>query len=158
MHESLSGYIRLHKFVYVSGFVAKPSHKESPRRKYQGQPCVLPENAGRLLPLSVWSVTGWTEERLVWNGWKSNPYEEHIKAFQPQWYISTIYHCRDTPFWLETLDMGPVNDACSSAQSEGTILSIIEINNAWRLGSRNFNVDLQTFVCISFSFFNFVWF
>ena len=23
--------------------------------------------------------------------------------FRPEWDISTIYHCKDTPFWLETL-------------------------------------------------------
>ena len=28
----------------------------------------------------------------------------YIEGFQPDWYISTQYHCRDTPFWLETLD------------------------------------------------------
>ena len=30
----------------------------------------------------------------------------HIEGFQPECGISTIlYHCRNTPFWLETLDM-----------------------------------------------------
>ena len=28
-----------------------------------------------------------------------------IEGFRPEWYISTIYHCRDIPFWLETLEM-----------------------------------------------------
>ena len=30
---------------------------------------------------------------------------DQIKGFQPEWYISTTYHCRDTPFWSETLDI-----------------------------------------------------
>ena len=29
----------------------------------------------------------------------------NIKGFQPEWYISTMYHCRDTPIWSETLNM-----------------------------------------------------
>ena len=32
-----------------------------------------------------------------------------MEAFQPDWYILTIYHCRDMPFWLETLDMVQVS-------------------------------------------------
>ena len=27
------------------------------------------------------------------------------KDFQPDWYISTVYHFRDAPFWSETLDI-----------------------------------------------------
>ena len=27
----------------------------------------------------------------------------YFKGFQPEWYISTLYHCRDIPFWSETL-------------------------------------------------------
>ena len=41
------------------------------------------------LPVPVW----WMFSRV------------HIKGFRPEWYISTIYHCRDTSFWLETLNM-----------------------------------------------------
>ena len=26
------------------------------------------------------------------------------EGFRPGWCILTIYHCRDTPFWLETLE------------------------------------------------------
>ena len=29
----------------------------------------------------------------------------HIEGFRPEWYISAIYHCRDTPFWSVALDM-----------------------------------------------------
>ena len=29
----------------------------------------------------------------------------HFKGFRPEWCISTIYHCRDTPFWWETLNL-----------------------------------------------------
>ena len=29
----------------------------------------------------------------------------HIRGLPPEWCISTIYHCRDIPFWLETLDI-----------------------------------------------------
>ena len=29
----------------------------------------------------------------------------YIKCFWPEWYISTICHCRDLPFWSETLSM-----------------------------------------------------
>ena len=32
----------------------------------------------------------------------------HIEGFQPEWYISTIYHCRHTPFWSETLNIWPL--------------------------------------------------
>ena len=28
-----------------------------------------------------------------------------IEGFRPEWYILTIYHCRDKPFWLETLEL-----------------------------------------------------
>ena len=28
----------------------------------------------------------------------------HIEGFRPEWYISTIYHAWDTPFWSGTLD------------------------------------------------------
>ena len=31
----------------------------------------------------------------------------HIEGFQPEKYIWTTYHCRDIPFWLETLNMRP---------------------------------------------------
>ena len=31
----------------------------------------------------------------------------HIEGFRPEWYISTIYYCRHTPFWSETLDIVP---------------------------------------------------
>ena len=30
---------------------------------------------------------------------------EHIEGFQPERYISTLFHCRDIPFWSETLDI-----------------------------------------------------
>ena len=30
--------------------------------------------------------------------------EVHMEGFQPEWYILTKHHCRDMPFWLETLD------------------------------------------------------
>ena len=29
----------------------------------------------------------------------------YIEGFQPEWYILTIYHCRDIPYWWGTLDM-----------------------------------------------------
>ena len=29
----------------------------------------------------------------------------YIEGFRPEWYILTIYHCRDIPFWSETLDI-----------------------------------------------------
>ena len=29
----------------------------------------------------------------------------YIEGFRPEWHISTIYHCRDTPFWSETLEI-----------------------------------------------------
>ena len=44
---------------------------------------------------------------------KANKMKEHktfktyIEGFLPEWYISTIYHCRDTLFWSETLDIQP---------------------------------------------------
>ena len=28
-----------------------------------------------------------------------------IEGFRPEWYILTIYHCRDIPIWSETLDI-----------------------------------------------------
>ena len=28
-----------------------------------------------------------------------------LEGFRPEWYILTIYHCKDIPFWLETLDL-----------------------------------------------------
>ena len=31
--------------------------------------------------------------------------ELYFEGFQPEWCISTIYHCRDTPFWSVTLDL-----------------------------------------------------
>ena len=31
--------------------------------------------------------------------------QNYIEGFQPESYISTIYHCRNTSFWLETLDI-----------------------------------------------------
>ena len=31
--------------------------------------------------------------------------DKYIEGFRPEWYISTIYHCRDAPFWSETLDI-----------------------------------------------------
>ena len=33
--------------------------------------------------------------------------ESHNKfeGFRPEWYISTLYHCRDIPFWWETLNI-----------------------------------------------------
>ena len=27
----------------------------------------------------------------------------HIKGFRPEWYVLTIYQCRDIPYWWETL-------------------------------------------------------
>ena len=29
----------------------------------------------------------------------------YFEGFRPEWYISTIYHCSDIPFWSETLDL-----------------------------------------------------
>ena len=29
----------------------------------------------------------------------------HVKGFGPEWCISTVYHCRDIPFWSETFDV-----------------------------------------------------
>ena len=29
----------------------------------------------------------------------------YIEGSGPEWYISTIYHASDTPFWLGTLDI-----------------------------------------------------
>ena len=29
----------------------------------------------------------------------------HIECFRPEWYISTIHHAWDTPFWSGTLDI-----------------------------------------------------
>ena len=29
----------------------------------------------------------------------------HIEGFQPEWYILTLYYCRDIPFWLETFNI-----------------------------------------------------
>ena len=43
------------------------------------------------------------------NGWSNilivigKVTEQHFEGLRPEWYISTIYHCRDIPFWLETL-------------------------------------------------------
>ena len=31
--------------------------------------------------------------------------KQQIEGFWPEWCIWTIYHCRDTPFWLETLEI-----------------------------------------------------
>ena len=28
-----------------------------------------------------------------------------FEGFRPEWYISSVYHCRDIPFWSETLDL-----------------------------------------------------
>ena len=36
----------------------------------------------------------------------------HFEDFQPEWYTSTIYHCRDIPFWLESLDLLPWQKSC----------------------------------------------
>ena len=32
-----------------------------------------------------------------------NPILYKHEGFQPEWYISTACHCRDIPFWSETL-------------------------------------------------------
>ena len=29
----------------------------------------------------------------------------YIEGFQPEWYISTLFYCRDIPFWSETFNM-----------------------------------------------------
>ena len=36
-----------------------------------------------------------------------------IEVFRPEWYISTIYHARDAPFWLGTLEIDAVMMAIS---------------------------------------------
>ena len=36
----------------------------------------------------------------------------HFEGFQPEWYTSTIYHWRDIPFWLESLDLLPWLKSC----------------------------------------------
>ena len=30
---------------------------------------------------------------------------DHVEGFRPEWYNSTLYHARDTPFWSVTLDI-----------------------------------------------------
>ena len=30
---------------------------------------------------------------------------KNMEGFWPEWYASTIYHARDTPFWSGTLDI-----------------------------------------------------
>ena len=42
---------------------------------------------------------------LSTEGENCDPSKQHIDGFRPEWYILTIYHCRDIPFWSETLDM-----------------------------------------------------
>ena len=65
-----------------------------------------------LLSFSLWLTTTTCmppEVSLVWvSGISGSPiwwmkYRYHNKGFQPEWYILTVYHCRDIPFWLETL-------------------------------------------------------
>ena len=43
---------------------------------------------------------------------------DHIEGFQPEWYISTIYHAWITPFWSETLNM--IQDRHFSAHNQCT--------------------------------------
>ena len=33
---------------------------------------------------------------------------DDFEGFRSEWYISIIYHARDTPFWSGTLDFNPV--------------------------------------------------
>ena len=41
-------------------------------------------------------------QRSVHNG-RTELNNCRIEGFQPEWYITTIHHCRDIPFWLEAL-------------------------------------------------------
>ena len=49
-------------------------------------------------------------------------YIQDIEGFRPEWYLSTIYHCRDMPFWLETLDI-------KNLHAQKVILKIINIRH-----------------------------
>ena len=44
-------------------------------------------------------IKGYTQSRGAGVHWV------HMEGFQPEWYISTIYHAWDTPFWSGTLDI-----------------------------------------------------
>ena len=41
--------------------------------------------------------------RLAWVDLGLIYHAFHIKGFQPEWYVLTIYQCRDIPYWWETL-------------------------------------------------------
>ena len=45
---------------------------------------------------------GWW--RWLWRSPVSMLTMDHFEGFWPEWYISTIYHAWDTPFWLGTLN------------------------------------------------------
>ena len=70
------------------------------------------------LPLSIWQVRihthtqklslSHTHTTLTVQEKKPSttfPFRRYIEGFRPGWYISTMISSRDTPFWLETVDI-----------------------------------------------------
>ena len=48
---------------------------------------------------------------------KSSP-GSYIEGFQPEWYILTIYHYNDIPFWSETLDIHTLSKSSTESHMQ----------------------------------------
>ena len=66
--------------------------------------------------------------------WQHHSSATHFEGFRPEWCISTIYHCRDIPFWLETLDLYHMEWKNSSPTDfdRVEITFIFNLFTAWR--------------------------
>ena len=62
-----------------------------------------------------------------------NGMRENIEGFRPEWYFSTLYHCRDLPFWSETLNIYLVGGHCCLPRSYCQLWSQV-MKKLWETG------------------------
>ena len=56
---------------------------------------------------------------------------DHSKSFPPEWYISTMHHCRDTPFWLENLDLQTCLPQSTSVSTPNSMCPYFQISDGF---------------------------
>ena len=86
----------------------------------------------------------WVLAALKVVSWNNQSFDHlHIEGFGPEWCILTIYHCKEIPFWLETLELWCV----AGPSTVQTVVSVMLRMKVW-LGVDIILLTLTLAACI----------